>query len=197
MTSKLRVDNRKDILLLLLYSPGIDSAVNEPIVGRTRLMKMLYLFRKEALHKFRKGIKVDENNFYEFFPWNFGPFSKEVYDDLTFFVLRRFIEAKPAEAESMSESAEEWRNWVLQSGLDFGIEQDEEFVEEQFSLTPHGEKFTRERLYDALSDAQRALLKEFKARLVQKPLRSILRYVYTEYPESTAKSTIKDAVLGG
>jgi len=47
-----RITNRRDILLLLLYSPGVSSQVNEPIAGRTRLVKMLFLFKKELLGQF-------------------------------------------------------------------------------------------------------------------------------------------------
>ena len=92
MTPK-RIDNRRDILLLLLYSPGVQDETNEPIVGRTRLVKMLFLFKTEAFKHFRGGTALNESEFYQFFPWNFGPFSSQVYDDLTFFTLRGFIEA--------------------------------------------------------------------------------------------------------
>jgi len=47
-----RITNRRDILLLLLYSPGVSSQVNERIAGRTRLVKMLFLFKKELLGQF-------------------------------------------------------------------------------------------------------------------------------------------------
>ena len=44
--------NSKDLLLSFLYSPGIDSKINEPIVGRTKLTKMMYLFEKELYSQF-------------------------------------------------------------------------------------------------------------------------------------------------
>jgi hypothetical protein len=37
----------KDFLLALLYCPGKDSAENEPVIGRTKLTKMVFLFEKE------------------------------------------------------------------------------------------------------------------------------------------------------
>ena len=61
------LNNRKDILLLLLYSPGKTGNPNEPIVGRTRLIKMLFLFKKEALAHFAHGTEISDENFYEFF----------------------------------------------------------------------------------------------------------------------------------
>ena len=44
--NKSAINNRKDILLLLLYSPGVTEKYNEPIKGRTRILKMLFIFFK-------------------------------------------------------------------------------------------------------------------------------------------------------
>ncbi len=106
-----KIDNRKDILLLMLYSSGVRDRVNEPIVGRTRLVKMLYLFKMEALPHFQQGTEITEDNFYEFHPWDFGPFSREVYDDINFFLLRGFIRSSISDEESLPESEAEWDQW--------------------------------------------------------------------------------------
>src|SRR3989304_180692 len=98
-----RIDNRKDLLLLLLFSPGRTSEANEPIVGRTRLMKMMFLFKEEAMSHFLRETDIPEGEFYEFFPWHFGPFSREVYDDLTFFLLRGFLEGNAVEEDALPE----------------------------------------------------------------------------------------------
>ena len=70
----MKIDNRKDFLLLLLYSDGVSKALNEPVVGRTRLTKMLFLFKQEILAKFRRGDEADIP-FYEFFRRSDGDFS--------------------------------------------------------------------------------------------------------------------------
>jgi len=189
------IDNRRDILLLLLYSPGLHDQVNEPIVGRTRLVKMLFLFKAEALQHFRVGTKINEDNFYEFFAWNFGPFSTQVYDDLTFFTLRGFIEGEDSSEDALPESAAEWQRWLTSSTVD---EDDIEFVsyeEQQYRLTDKGIKFSAS-LYASLSHAQTRLLKQFKERLNRTPLRAILRYVYENYPDQIERSQIKEQVLG-
>jgi|SRR5882672_4303251 len=193
--ARAKINDRKDVLLLLLYSPGQTDSVNEPVVGRTRLVKMLFLFKNEALKEFKHGTEITDENFYSFFPWSFGPFSTEVYDDLTFFVLRGFIEAEPAQEEALPESAAEWEEWFKTSG---GQSLDEEvapYVEEVFQLTPMGEQFTEE-LYRSLSDSQQRFLKQFKARLCAAPLRALLRYVYETYPNQTDRSQILNSVLG-
>ena len=61
------INNRRDILLLLLYSPGQYEEINRPIVGRTKLVKMLFLFLEEALKDFRRGTKITEIIFITFF----------------------------------------------------------------------------------------------------------------------------------
>ena len=191
-----RIDNRKDILLLMLYSPGKRDAVNEAVSGRTRLVKMLFLFKKEALDHFRRGTDITAENFYDFFPWDFGPFSVQVYDDLTFFVLRGFIETSIADEQTLPESVDEWNKWVSSSGAQYEEEALAEYREEEFRLTdPTGTQFAAS-LYEGLSGQQRALLREFKARTSSAPLRALLRYVYQKHTEMTAKSRIKEQVLG-
>ena len=190
-----RIDNRRDILLLLLYSPGIRDDANEPIVGRTRLVKMLFLFKAEALQHFRSGTDINEDNFYDFFAWNFGPFSSQVYDDLTFFTLRGFIETEETTEETLPESAAEWHRWLTSSAAD---DEESSFVsydEQQFRLTDKGVQFAA-RLYDGLSQTQKRLLKQFKERLNRTQLRAILRYVYEKYPDQIERSQIKGQVLG-
>lgn len=189
-----RINNRRDILLLLLYSPGATGQTNEPITGRTRLTKMLFLFKNEALPHFRKGTEITDENFYEFFAWKFGPFSSQVYDDLTFFVLRDFIGTSAAEEEGLPESAEEWNRW-LSEAEDRVPSEVSEYQEEKFTLTPKGEAFARE-LYDTLSPSQKDLLKAFKTRISTAPLRAILKYVYRSYPGMTDESLIADDILG-
>lgn len=189
------IDNRKDILLLLLYSPGMCDEINEPISGRTRLTKLLFLFGREALDHFRSGTSITHKNFYEFFPWDFGPFSKEVYDDLLFFSLRGFIESDPAGGEdALPEEAAEWEKWTETNDL-ASEEGEMEFQEELFRLSEKGVTFTRQ-LYDQLTDSQKKLLREFKARTSKVNLRALLQYVYTNYPDQVVKSKIRESVLG-
>lgn len=186
------IDNRRDILLLLLYSPGNSPQINEPIVGRTRLVKMIFLFKNEVWKKFKGNIPLTEDNMYEFFAWNYGPFSSDVYTDITFFILRGFIERNYSNQESLIESVEEWNFW-LKTYADENAAK--EYQEEEFKLTEKGISFTNE-LYDSLSDNQKNILKEYKARISNMPLRALLRYVYREYPNQTTKSVIKDDILG-
>ncbi|MDR6232646.1 type II toxin-antitoxin system antitoxin SocA domain-containing protein [Pseudomonas oryzihabitans] len=185
------IDNRKDLLLLLLYSPGKNRTLNEPVTGRTRLTKMIFLFQKEWLPLFKKNIHMQDQEFYNFFPWNYGPFSKEIYDDLNFFCLRNFIAKKVSEEETTFEAASEWSEWTA---LNEEQEPAIEFVEEAFYLEEKGINFTK-KMYETLSDDQKNLLEKFKSETQRLSLRALLKYVYSKYPDYTEKSKIKDEIL--
>ncbi len=190
------INNRKDILLLMLYSPGKSDTVNEPICGRTRIVKMMYLFKKEVLGHFKKGTAIREDNFYRFFPWNFGPFSTEIYDDLTFFILQGFVtEEDCGDEPALPECEEEWEAWVDNCGT--GEEEGlyDEYIEREYKLTEKGIKFVTQALWGNLDNNQRGLLKQFKSKTASIPLRALVRYVYSNYPEDTVKSIIKDDIL--
>lgn len=185
------INNRKDLLLLLLYSPGLTKEVNEPINGRTRLTKMIFLFQKEWFPTFKKNVHIQEKELYNFFPWNYGPFSKEVYDDISFFCLRNFISKKSSEEETTPEAALEWSTYI-----DDAEDPDDavEYVEESFCLEDKGKKFTEE-MYRSLSNDQKFILEKFKSETQKTSLRALLKYVYSKYPDYITKSKIKDEIL--
>lgn len=190
----MNIDNRRDILLLLLFSPGKYDRVNEPIVGRTRLVKMLFLFMEEALNEFRRGTEILDESFYSFFPWKYGPFSVEVYEDLKFFELRDFITKNISDEETIPESAAEWSLWLSSANIEYREVQYTEYEEEEFKLTEKGCAFVQNNLLPELSGFQRKLLRDFRSRLEAVPLRAILKYVYEKYPDQTLKSNIHGEV---
>ena len=193
----LKINNRKDILLLLLFSPGVKDEVNEPIKGRTRILKMLFLFKEEVLKHFRKNTDINDDNFYDYFAWRFGPFSLEVYDDITFFLLRDFITTQDSEGEFLTEAILEERHWQFLSGIRLDDPQGgyHEFIEEKFLLTDKGVDFTK-KYFNILSESQKNLLRTFKKKMNNAPLRAILQYVYKTYPDMTENSQIKQPLMG-
>ncbi|HEX4141620.1 MAG TPA: hypothetical protein VHY09_14825, partial [Candidatus Methylacidiphilales bacterium] len=124
-------------------------------------MKMLFMFREEVLPHFSRGTEITGDNFYEFFPWDFGPFSSQVYDDLSFFILRGFVKNSLSQEEATLEAAAEWQKWVAGGPSDEANEAVSEFQEEEFTLAERGVSFTK-KLYDQLTDNQKRLLLEFK-----------------------------------
>ncbi len=155
---------------------------------------MLFLFKKEALGRFSEGLEINSENFYEFFPWDFGPFSSQIYDDLAFFELRGFIEKTEAEEDTLPESAAEWEKWLAMTSEGDEAELSE-YSEDTFCLSTKGMKWVAP-VYESLSPQQKRLLKEFKSRTVSVPLKALLTYVYKNYEDQTGCSKIKEEILG-
>lgn len=193
--TNVKINNRKDILLLLLYVPGKSAEINEPISGRTRLVKMIFLFRNEIFPSFKKGnIDISLDRFYDFSPYDYGPFSKDVYDDINFFQLKGFVESTPSD-ETVPEAIAEYEYYEDDTGIDFGSKDElEEYQEESFKLSEKGLKFTSN-YYQILTPPQREMLTQFKSRMNSLSLKSILLYVYQKYPNEISKSKIVKEVL--
>ena len=180
--------NSKDLLLCFLYSPGQDNEINESIVGRTKLTKMMFLFEKQIYSQFFK--EEIEIILPEFRPYYFGPFSKQLFDDLAFFQSIGMIQAvdtaipiSPADKVEREEAfdicvEEEWEEAC------FG--NDEEY-ESEYSLAASGLNYVEEKIWGELSPVQKDKLQAFKAQINKISLDALLRYVYNKYPEENSR----------
>lgn len=178
---------KSDLILLLLYSKGFSGKTNEPIQGITRLMKLLFLLDKEE-------------NFespFSFQPYKMGPFSSEVYPELEF--LQSFpkpdsplINARISSTVDSSVNPEQ-----MKLVDDIAILNDEDYliaaseVNKEFSLTTIGEKIASE-LWNVLDESDRNAIEKIKKQYGNLTLRNLLRHVYSEYPDMTVNSEIKD-----
>ncbi len=181
-----RVDNRKDALLLLLYAPGSSGETCEPIRGRTRLMKLAFLLERRHDFAKRAGIR----NYYRFEPYKFGPFSKELYDDISFLENLRYIKARELGDPPIAELSEDQR--ILEEWLIADDTEDESragFQEEEFTLTERGREFAAG-LFNSLSREKRRALSEVKGRYGALPLTSLLRFVYRTYPKEASETEL-------
>ena len=151
-----------DIIMLLLYSPGYTDNFNEPIEGRTKLTKMLFIFEKEIKRDFVNGkISFDDDIFY-FQSWNFGPMSFKAFKDIDFLKNTNFIKSSYDNNGALTyEEISEFSNYA-QKELDI---EPSEFASEKFEITDRGVKFIQEKnKYNILSDVQKACLKAFKSK---------------------------------
>lgn len=188
-----KITSSKDLLMLLLYAAGPRGEICEPIQGQTRIMKMIFLFKKEISRRFNLDQVIDEKAFPDFEAYDYGPYSASVYADLEFLVNLRFVEVVlEGEPEITEEERREFDYWTATGNVDDEI--DSQYLGRQFRLTPMGRKFVEAKLM--LSDEQMKVLAEFKKRCCEASLRSLLRYVYTRYGDMTVKSKIRDEVLG-
>ena len=76
--------HRKLLPLALMYAND-----GEPIEGRTRLQKMVFLLQKELEQGEQSGVSDPT---YDFIPYDYGPFSKNLYDDLDAMIDQRFVD---------------------------------------------------------------------------------------------------------
>lgn len=198
---KKRID-RKGFLLLLLYAPGASQAINEPIRGRTRLAKLLFLLKEEKWAA--DGLGQLAIDFYTFEPDNYGPFDTRILDDLEFFRSINFIELTSG-AVIPSEEAEEYlealRTWLLECETDSDEAlalADELYHEQAVCLTSRGVSFVESKLLARLSSSRHLeSISQLKSTYGTWPLSKLLRYIYVTYPSMAALSEIRDKIVGG
>ena len=178
----------KNLLLAFLYSPGLADKPNEPISGRTKLTKMVFLFEKELKSKFFNNVEITIPKFTAHY---YGPFSAGLYEDLRFFLSIDFIEEKPSklplteidiyeEKLLFNEDEEFW-------GVDDPVAHNN-IIRYDYCLTEKGQRYTETKVWKLFSDKQIEALKQFKKNINTASIYSILNYVYSKYPEQTANS---------
>lgn len=62
-------------------------------------------------------------------------------------------------------------------------------------ITDVGKGFVEKELLTDVTDEQKGILEAFKRKITEMPIKQLLYYVYTNYPEYTERSLIKDGVL--
>jgi uncharacterized protein YwgA len=180
----------KDLLLSLLYCPGVKGEKNDPVIGRTRLTKMIFLFEKEIKNDFFKDIYIQE---FDFEPYNFGPYSKELFDDLKFFLAIGLIWTEETSIPISSAEKNEY-----EYGLDDGLtdedteESDIENHELRYFLSDNGIKYVEDNVWKLFSNKQKESLIDFKKKINTISLDSLLRYVYSNYKDYAEKSVIAE-----
>lgn len=187
----------KDLILLFLYVPGVENELCEPISGRTRFTKLIFIFKKEFYKRFKFDKYIEEDDLPNFYPYDFGPFSIEVFEDLEFLSQSGFIESNLMDDSGDATYAESMEYEWWKEETEYNSREYSEYIEEEFRLTDEiGKKFIEEEgLYDQLSDNQKKVLSKFKKRFSNAPLNAILKYVYNKYPEMAEKSEIRDKFL--
>ena len=184
--------NEKDLLLLFLYTPGVTNGINEPIVGRTRLMA----FRSEKELK-ADFLKNNDAQIFEFIPYLFGPYDKKVIQNLNFFIDANFIlEQDTAIIVSGAEKIENRKYETEEIYDDLWeeleiVSQEAELYEKKYLLSEKGVRYSKEKIWDLLGEYQKSLMLKFKTQIVKIPLDDLLSYVYKSYPDYTENSTIR------
>jgi hypothetical protein len=181
-----------DYLLLLLYLND-----QSPIYGAIRLTKMMFLFDKEVAKELKKQ-GIGYKNPPEFFAYNFGPFSKDVYEQVELFRGIGFIKVTNINANEEMAEVDDWEEGPFIDELsqqDKGhINMDGKYY--KYTIISTGTRYVEEKILPNISCNEKELLSKFKEKITHLYPKQILKYVYTKYPEYTDKSLIKEEVLG-
>lgn len=105
--------NGADYLLLLLY---LDN--KSPILGAIRLEKMMFLFNNEIAPRL-KETGLDSDKLPEFIAYNFGPFSKDVYEQVELFKGIGFLRVTNLMAKEELIEADDWEEGPFSKELDY------------------------------------------------------------------------------
>jgi hypothetical protein len=172
------IENGVDVLLALLYAPGMKGREGEPVHGTTRLQKLLFLLWKEG--RFQQAIP----DLYGFEAYDFGPCMDDLYDDIDFAQDIGLIQVSDVPTGNEYEDADE--EAFLKT---FGIRFPKRKVRRDYSLTASGLEAGRE-LFESLEGDERDRLVQIKKRFNSMPFFPLLRYVYQKYPAFAKKSIL-------
>lgn len=179
-----------DYLLLLLYLNN-----QEPIKGAVRLTKMMFLFNKQ-ISETLKGKGLESDQLPNFIAYNYGPFSKDVYEQIELFTGIGFVSVTDINTKEEMSGIDDV---VETEFIDECYQGDSELKTEnnfwEYRITDVGKGFVEKELLADLTDEQKGILEAFKRKITEMPIKQLLYYVYTNYPDYTEKSLIKDEVL--
>jgi uncharacterized protein YwgA len=170
-----------DAIVLLLGAPGATERDEGRIEGITRLEKLLFLLEKET--DATKWLKEEA----DFRSDNFGPFSAKVYQEIENLTTYGLI----TDSASLSESDED--TWESEHII--GEPVTERYATRDIELTEKGKRYYRALLEELPPEAEK-VVSELKRRFGAIPLRRLIRYVYQRHPDFTAKSIIREDILG-
>jgi uncharacterized protein YwgA len=182
MTALPQKPDKTDLILLLLAAPTTDPAQQFRCNGITRLEKLLFLLE----HEFK--IESELSDSFDFEPYHYGPYSKQVYDAVDLLRSLKLLSVEQHEVHSGLDLGE------LSESLDrTDIGVGGEYIEQQVILTESG-KAVAKVLSRRLSESGKQALTTVKQRYGAMPLRQLLRYVYDKYENYTVASRIKDSL---
>lgn len=177
------VDSGIDLMLVLLYAPGRTGKFCEEISGTTRLVKLLFLLTKE-------GKFTDIEKDFSFEAHDYGPWSGEIFDNIEALKEMEMLSLEEKMLESPQEIVDEME-WIRQTAEAYVPMQKKLLI---YSLTFRGEMVGK-KLYERLSPDERARVERTKRKFNYMSLDQLLKYIYTNYPQVTIKSKIKEKII--
>lgn len=133
------------------------------IDGRTRFQKLIFLMQMEG-----NLDDLEPTETYRFEPYDYGPFSSTLYDDLDYLIEEGLIN------DSMEE-----------------LDEEEDIVKYEYQLEPEGREFIDDQLPDSeleriVNEAERILQEYSDVRLPE-----LIDIVYSRYPDYAENSVLR------
>jgi hypothetical protein len=172
------IETGVDVLLALLHARGASGKENEPILGITRLQKLLFLLWKEG--DFYKAVP----DLYNFKAYDFGPCMDDLYDDLEFTESIGLVIVDESAEASEFDNADEAA--FMRS---FGLRMPRPKNRRDYSLTKSGIEASTD-LFSDLSNPDIESIEKIKRRFNKMPFFDLLRYVYNKYPKFAERSVL-------
>jgi uncharacterized protein YwgA len=152
------MNTRKMLPLALLYADK-----EHQIDGRTRFQKLIFLMQMEGNLN-----DLAPTDTYRFEPYDYGPFSSTLYDDLDIHIERGLID----------DSKEE-------------LDEEDDIVKYEYQLEPEGQEFIEEELSEGeleriVNEAKR-IVREYG----DMPLPELIDLVYSKYPDYAENSVLR------
>ncbi len=173
------------MIILLLYSKGSTGKQNEAVRGITRMEKLMYLLLKEG--GFNDILSKEVN----FEPYDFGPYSPEIYDLLEGLKEMDIVEVREERISNIRDIID-----IYYAEAQGQIEETTGNVMEIYSLNVERGFKVAEMLQERARPEELKEIEDIKAKYNAMKLDDLLKYVYTTYPDSARKSRIIEEILG-
>jgi DNA-binding PadR family transcriptional regulator len=165
---------RDDVLLLLLLALSKGGTSKVPSI--TRIEKLMFLLQEET------GFSGKLRDKFDFRAWKFGPFSKEIYEDLDLLSTLELVDVEERDLANYMEFTEQ--DELIES------ERGEPIIEKVFTLTDRGKRVA-EKLKSLISEKDWSEIESLRRRFETSSLTRLIQYVYYKYPETTEKSVLE------
>lgn len=172
-----------DDAIVLLLGAGVEEGRPARLQGITRLEKLIFLLERET----KSARWLTQNA--EFEPYNFGPFSRKVYDAVETLAAAGII------SDSAQLAPDDMDTWETREVIGEVPGGSNPYTTRDFALTDRGWRYFSALEKELASDSLEELA-SFKSRFASLPLRQLVRYVYLRYEDYTTKSLIRDDILG-
>ncbi|KUO39968.1 MAG: hypothetical protein AVW06_03120 [Hadesarchaea archaeon DG-33-1] len=154
--------NRENLIKCFLYVPGATEEVNEPIIGATRLIKMMYILGKE------NEVKKKISDYYKFYISKQGLSSAEILNDID----------KLSKEKSVDSSKKIWSEFLLNEKV--------KLKSPMYKLTNQGVKETKNLNLKLDKDDKKIVkeIKKVKKKYNSMPLHQLIGYIDSMVPEA-------------